>query len=39
MTERPKILVTQKVPDAAYPLLEKIGDVDANMQDGSHLAI
>ncbi len=34
MTERPKILVTQKVPDPAYPLLEAIGDVDANMVEG-----
>jgi glyoxylate reductase len=34
MTERPKILVTQKVPDPAYPLLEAIGDVDANMEEG-----
>jgi glyoxylate reductase len=34
MTERPKILVTQKVPGPAYPLLEEIGDVDANMQEG-----
>ena len=30
MTERPKILVTQKIPDAAYPLLEAIGDVERN---------
>src|SRR5712692_8452146 len=35
MSDRPKILVTQKVPDAAYPLLEAIGDVDANMQEGT----
>ena len=35
MTERPKILVTQKVPDPAYPLLAEIGEVDANMQEGS----
>jgi len=34
MAERPKILVTQKVPDPAYPLLEAIGDVEANMQEG-----
>ena len=34
MTGRPKILVTQKVPDAAYPLLEEIGDVEANKQAG-----
>jgi glyoxylate reductase len=34
MTERPKILVTQKVPDPAYPLLEAIGDVEANMEEG-----
>src|SRR5947209_1817572 len=35
MTERPKILVTQKVPDPAYPPLEAIGDVEANMEEGS----
>src|SRR5436305_5304533 len=35
MTGRPKILVTQKVPDPAYPLLAEIGEVDANMQEGS----
>ncbi len=35
MTDRPKILVTQKVPDPAYPLLEAIGDVEANMEEGS----
>ncbi len=34
MPERPKILVTQKVPDPAYPLLEAIGDVEANMEEG-----
>lgn len=34
MTERPKILVTQKVPDPAYPLLEAIGDVEANAEEG-----
>lgn len=33
MTERPKILVTQKVPDPAYPILEAIGNVEANMQE------
>ena len=31
---RPKILVTQKVPDPAYPPLEAIGDVEANMEEG-----
>src|SRR6266852_2191355 len=35
MTDRPKILVTQKVPDPAYPLLQAIGDVEANMEEGS----
>jgi len=35
MKERPKILVTQKVPDPAYPILEAIGDVEANMEEGS----
>lgn len=34
MTERPKILVTQKVPGPAYPLLEAIGDVEATMEEG-----
>ncbi|HZR43775.1 MAG TPA: D-glycerate dehydrogenase [Ktedonobacteraceae bacterium] len=34
MGERPRILVTQKVPQAAYPLLEEVGEVDANMQEG-----
>jgi glyoxylate reductase len=35
MTDRPKILVTQKVPDPAYPPLEVIGDVEANMEEGN----
>ena len=35
MTDRPKILVTQKVPDPAYPLLEAIGDVEADMKEGN----
>jgi glyoxylate reductase len=35
MTDRPKILVTQKVPDPAYPLLEAIGDVEANLAEGT----
>jgi glyoxylate reductase len=34
MADRPKILVTQKVPEAAYPLLEAIGDVEANREEG-----
>lgn len=34
MTDRPKILVTQKVPDPAYPLLEAIGKIDANREEG-----
>ena len=34
MSDRPKILVTQKVPDPAYPLLEEIGDVEANREEG-----
>lgn len=34
MSARPKILVTQRVPDAAYPPLEAIGDVEANMEEG-----
>src|SRR5438105_15509579 len=35
MADRPKILVTQKVPDVAYPPLEAIGDVEAKMEEGS----
>ena len=34
MTHRPKILVTQKVSDPAYPLLEAIGDVEVNQEEG-----
>jgi len=34
MTDRPKILVTQRVPDPAYPLLEALGNVEANMEEG-----
>jgi glyoxylate reductase len=34
MTERAKILVTQKVPDPAYPILEAIGAVEANTEEG-----
>ncbi|HLH63648.1 MAG TPA: D-glycerate dehydrogenase [Ktedonobacteraceae bacterium] len=34
MPDRPRILVTQKVPDPAYPPLEEIGDVEANMDEG-----
>lgn len=30
----PKILVTQKIPEPAYPLLHAVGTVDANMQEG-----
>ncbi len=30
----PNILVTQKIPDAAYPLLKTVGIVDANMEEG-----
>ncbi|MEO7022574.1 MAG: D-glycerate dehydrogenase [Ktedonobacteraceae bacterium] len=35
MTNRPKILVTQKVPDPAYPLLEAIGEVEAQREEGA----
>src|SRR6266704_4477242 len=35
MSEQPKILVTQKVPDPAYPLLEAIGEVEANPVEGN----
>jgi glyoxylate reductase len=34
MIRRPSILITQKIPDAAYPLLEAIGDVEANREEG-----
>jgi glyoxylate reductase len=34
METRPRILVTQKVPDPAYPPLEEIGIVDANEEEG-----
>lgn len=34
MIDRPKILITQKVPAPAYPLLEAIGDIDANEVEG-----
>ncbi len=34
MGEHPHILITQKVPADAYPLLEAAGNVDANMQEG-----
>lgn len=34
MADRPKILVTQRVPDPAYPPLEAIGDVETNMEEG-----
>lgn len=34
MPDRSKILVTQKVPDPAYPPLEAIGDVEANREEG-----
>ena len=34
MAERPSILMTQRVPEDAYPLLETVGDVDANREAG-----
>jgi glyoxylate reductase len=34
MEERPRILITQKVPDAAYPPLAEIGIIDANEEEG-----
>ncbi|HCI78339.1 MAG TPA: D-glycerate dehydrogenase [Ktedonobacter sp.] len=37
MSERPRILVTQRVPDAAYTLLEAVGEVDANMEEGGRI--
>lgn len=35
MPDHPTILVTQKVPHPAYPPLEAIGDVEANMKEGA----
>jgi glyoxylate reductase len=35
MTNHPKILVTQKIPDPAYPLLEDIGMVERNAVEGN----
>lgn len=34
MMRRPRILVTQKVPQAAYELLEAVGEVEANLDEG-----
>ncbi|HTK08446.1 MAG TPA: D-glycerate dehydrogenase [Ktedonobacteraceae bacterium] len=33
MSQRPHIFVTQKVPQAAYEILEEVGTLDANQQD------
>jgi glyoxylate reductase len=33
LSERPRILITQKVPAPAYPRLAEVGEVDANMED------
>ena len=35
MTNRPTILVTQKVPDPAYPLLAAVGEIEANSEEGT----
>jgi glyoxylate reductase len=35
MTNHPKILITQKIPDPAYPLLEAIGTVERNEVEGN----
>jgi glyoxylate reductase len=35
MVERPKILVTQKIPDPAYPLLAAIGTLERNEVEGN----
>jgi glyoxylate reductase len=35
MADHPKILVTQKIPDPAYPLLEDIGMVERNAVEGN----
>jgi glyoxylate reductase len=34
MADRPKILVTQQIPKAAYQYLYAVGDVEANQQEG-----
>ncbi len=34
MEERPTILITQKVPEAAYSLLALVGTIEANMEEG-----
>lgn len=34
MSERPKILITQRIPVDAYSLLHSIGKVEANMDEG-----
>ncbi len=34
MDQHPYILITQKVPEPAYSLLEKVGRLDANRQEG-----
>ncbi|GAC1373443.1 MAG: 2-hydroxyacid dehydrogenase family protein [Ktedonobacteraceae bacterium] len=34
MEERPRILITQKVPEIAYTQLEAVGRVEANLQEG-----
>lgn len=35
MTDRPKILVTQKVPEPTYPLLAAIGTIECNDVEGA----
>ncbi len=35
MANHPKILITQKIPDPAYPLLEAIGTVERNEVEGN----
>ena len=35
MTEQPCILITQRVPQIAYPLLEAVGDVEANYENNA----
>ena len=35
MADRPKILVTQKIPEPAYPMLEAIGMVEKNEIEGN----
>lgn len=35
MKEQPRILITQKVPETAYPPLKEIGQIDSNPHEGN----